>query len=78
MVCTQCYISRIKCFKAFRINDLFGRDMDKLIVQAKDVDLGKTIFDDNHGWIGNVMNGSYCVANPVGAVIDLLIWWWNK
>ena len=52
--------------------------MDKLIDQAKDVDLGKTIFDDDHGWIRNVMKGACCVENPVGTVIDLLIWWWNK
>lgn len=68
----------LSVLKNLGINDLFGRDMNKLIDQAKDVDLGKTIFDDNHDWIGNVMKGAYCVANPVVAVIDLLIWWWNK
>lgn len=68
----------LSVLKNLGINDLFGRDMDKLMDQAKDVDLGKTIFDDDHGWIGNVMKGAYCVANPVAAVIDLLIKWWNK
>ena len=57
---------------------MFGKKTDNLIKSAMAVDLEKTIFDDNHGWIGNVMKVAYCVANPVGAVIDLLIWWWNK
>lgn len=57
---------------------MFGKKTDDLIKSAMAVDLEKTIFDDDHGWIGEVMKGAYCVANPVGAVIDLLIWWWNK
>ena len=69
---------RLSALNHLGINDLYGRDMDKLMDQAKDVDLGKTKFDDDHGWIRNVMKGVCCVENPVGIVIDLLIWWWNK
>ena len=43
---------RLSALNHLGINDLYGRDMDKLMDQAKDVDLGKTKFDDDHGWIG--------------------------
>ena len=50
----------------------FGIDKPELIESAESVDLGPTIYNDNHGGSGDIMKALYSASNPITALFDLL------
>lgn len=52
----------------YGVTTVFGLEND----QFKDVDLGRTMFEDNHGWKSYLMFGAYFCRNSLGWFIDLI------
>ena len=52
----------------YGVTTVFGLENE----QFKDVDLGRTMFEDKHGWKSYLMFGAYFCRNSLGWFIDLI------
>ena len=60
-------------YDAARGAELFGFDTSGLQRTVKDVNIGSTIFSDDHGYPSYVMGSTYCYASPITAFIDAVV-----
>ena len=60
-------------YNALSILEVFGADVSEKKKQARDVDVGYTIFADKHKFPSFVMKVLYCVERPFSALIDGII-----
>ena len=63
-----------KALQTAGINDLFGEPIENIIAQAQEVDIGESIFDDNHGSLSTAMFIGYAITNPIAALLDYLLY----
>ena len=67
-----------KALKFVGVENLFGKSIEGLIEQSSNVDIGASIFEDNHDAASGILHLGYLVHNPFGAIHDLLLYWWRK
>ncbi len=60
-------------YKGFLVMQFLGVDVTDKIESAQHVDIGYTIFRDNHGFSSHAMQAMYFLSHPISALIDSII-----
>ena len=55
------------------IKRFIGYDIESFLDSARSVNIGKSIFADNHDWKSGIMHVGYLIINPFGTIHDLLL-----
>lgn len=61
-------------YYGLQVANAVGFDVSSLIESAKSVDLGRTIYDDNHEFSGSVMKWFYSITNLTSAIYDAMVY----